>query len=141
VIVLDTTVLAYAVGADTKLAEPNLRILEAVRDGRLEATTTAEVIQEFVHVYARRRDRAQAAQLARAYAELLMPLAVVDRAELEAGLALFEQVRALGAFDGVLAAVALGRGAEALVSADRAFGAVPKLRHVDPFSSIEELFA
>ena len=78
---------------------------------------------------------------ARAYAELLMPLAVVDRAELEAGLALFEQVRALGAFDGVLAAVALGRGAEALVSADRAFGAVPKLRHVDPFSSIEELFA
>jgi len=130
VIVLDTTVLAYAVGADTKLAEPNLRILEAVRDGRLEATTTAEVIQEFAHVYARRRDRAQAAQLARAYAELLMPLAVVDRAE-----------RALGAFDGVLAAVALGRGAEALVSADRAFGAVPKLRHVDPFSSIEELFA
>jgi predicted nucleic acid-binding protein len=36
------------------------------------------------------------------------------------------------AFDAVLAAVALARGAEALVSADRAFASVPGLTWIDP---------
>lgn len=53
-IVLDTTVLV-----DVAIAEE-----------RIEATTTAEVIQAFVHVRARRRDRGDAA-LGRDYAELL----------------------------------------------------------------------
>jgi len=38
----------------------------------------------------------------------------------------------LGAFDSVLAAVALNRQAEALVSADRAFGSVRTLPWIDP---------
>jgi predicted nucleic acid-binding protein len=38
----------------------------------------------------------------------------------------------LEAFDAVLAAAAMGRGADALVWADRAFAAVPGLRWVDP---------
>jgi hypothetical protein len=139
VIVLDTTVLAYAVGADAKLAEPNRRLLQAVRDGTVEATTTAEVIQEFAHVYARRRNRAEAVRLGRAYAELLAPLAAVDPRELDDGLSLFEHHRALGAFDAILAAVALAREADALVSADHAFADVPKLRHIDPFLSLDDL--
>jgi predicted nucleic acid-binding protein len=38
----------------------------------------------------------------------------------------------LGAFDAVLAAVALAHGADALVSADAAFAAVPGLVLIDP---------
>lgn len=38
----------------------------------------------------------------------------------------------LGAFDAVLCAVALESGADAPVSADRAFAAVPGLHHVVP---------
>jgi ABC-type methionine transport system ATPase subunit len=41
----------------------------------------------------------------------------------------------LGAFDAVLAAVALSRGAEALVSAVRAFASVPELAWIDPATS------
>jgi hypothetical protein len=141
VIVLDTTVLVYAVGSDEKLGEPNRRLLQAVRDSKLQATTTPEVIQEFAHVYARRGDRGQASRLGKAYAELLAPLSVVDQRELEAGLLLFERVHALGAFDAVLAAVALSREAEALVSADHAFAEVPRLRHIDPLSSLGDLLS
>jgi hypothetical protein len=141
VIVLDTTVLVYAVGIDQTLAEPNRRLLQAMRDGKLQATTTPEVIQEFAHVYARRRDRAQAVRLGKAYTELLSPLCVVDRNELDAGLSLFERVKALGAFDAVLAAVALQRGADAIVSADHAFAGVPRLRHIDPLTSVDALLS
>ena len=130
-ILLDTTVLSYGVGAEHALREPCRRVLRAHGDGRIEATTTIEVVQEFLHVRASRRSRSDAVAHARYYVAALSPLAT--RAEdLDSGLTLFERYPALGAFDAVLAAVALNRRVEALVSADRAFGEVPHLPWVDP---------
>ena len=55
-IVLDTTVLVYAKGIDHPLRQPCRKLIDLIADGRIEATTTVEVIQEFVHVRARRRE-------------------------------------------------------------------------------------
>jgi uncharacterized protein len=131
-IVVDTTVLVYAKGGDHPLRDPCLALMTAVADDRLEATTSPEVIQEFVHVRARRRDRRDAASLGRAYAELFSPLMTITDNALRRGLSLFEQVEQLGAFDAVLAAGAAGAGASAIVSADAAFAAVTDVRHVVP---------
>jgi uncharacterized protein len=131
VIVLDTTVLVYAVGDDHELREPARAIVEAVESGAVQATTTVEAIQEFVHVRSRRRDRADAATLGRAYATLLSPLLQPSEENLVAGLRLFEREAALGAFDAVLAAAAIAAKSDALVSADRSFSAVRGLRWVD----------
>jgi uncharacterized protein len=133
-IVVDTTVLVYAKGTDHPLREPCRSLIEAVDGGRLRATTTAEAIQEFVHIRARRRERTEAADLGRAYADLFAPLLPVSETDLREGLRLFERHTALGAFDAVLAAAALGVGADAFVSADRAFATVPRLTYVDPGS-------
>jgi predicted nucleic acid-binding protein len=123
-IVLDTTILLYAKGQDHPLRDPCRRLIEAIRTGRIRATTTPEVIQEFVHVRARRRSRAEAVALGHAYADLLGPLAVVDGPALRAGLGLFEGATRLGAFDSVLVAAAVAVEAEAVVTADGAFGEV-----------------
>jgi predicted nucleic acid-binding protein len=131
-IVVDTTVLVYAKGADHPLRDRCRGLLEAVEAGRIAATTTAEVIQEFAHVRARRRDRADAAAMARAYVDLLTPLLVVEEESVREGLRLFERHPRLGSFDAVLAAASLRSGAQALVSADGAFAAVRRLAHVDP---------
>lgn len=131
-IVLDTTVLVYAVGVAHPLREPCRVLIGAARDGTVAATTTVEVVQELAHVRARRRGRADATAVARNYAALLAPLLVVDTDDLRAGLDLFERHDGLGAFDAVLAAVAIRRGADALVSADGAFAGIEGLRHVDP---------
>ena len=130
-IVFDTTVLVYAVGAEHPLRGPARRLVQAVDSGRVRATTTVEAIQELAHVRARRRGRRDAAAIARAYAALLAPLLEVGERELDAGLRLFERHDELGAFDAVLAAAALERGADALVSADRAFGLVRRLPFVE----------
>ena len=131
-IVLDTTVLLYAKGADHTLRDPARRLIAAVTDGDIEATTTAEVIQEFVHVRARRRGRTDAVTLGDDYAELLSPLLTVTAEQLHRGLEIFTRCERLGAFDAVLAAAALSIEAYALVSADAAFGTVPALTHVNP---------
>lgn len=123
-IVLDTTVLVYAVGAEHQLREP-CRALLSHRTTAL--TTTAGVIQEFVHVRSRRRSRADAVKLGTAYLTLLSPLLdVPDRAVREA-LGLLERHAELGAFDAVLAAAARMAECEALVTADRAFATLPDL--------------
>lgn len=130
-IVVDTTVLVYAVGADHPLRDPCRRLIELVRDGAVSATTTVEAVQEFVHVRARRRSRPDAAALGLDYAVLLAPLVRPEQADLRAGLELFITLEVLGAFGAVLSATAM-RTEAALVSADRAFAAVPGLRHLDP---------
>jgi len=132
VIVLDTTVLVYALGAEHPLREPSRRLIYAIATGRVDATTTAEVIQEFVHVRARRQGRADAAKAGRSFADLLAPLLVTPDAAVEAGLRLFERSKSLGVFDSFLAATTLANRADALVSADRAFSSVARLTHLLP---------
>ncbi len=131
-IVLDTTVLIYAVGAEHPLREPCRRLVGAVAGQQIEARTTVEVVQEFAHVRARRRGREDASALAAAYVDLLSPLIPVERDDVLRGLRLFGSTERLGAFDAVLAAAAIGARAEAIVSADRAFATVADLRHVLP---------
>jgi len=131
VIVLDTTVLAYAVGTEHPLREPSRRLLKALGEGTVTASTTVDVIQEFAHGYARRRPRADAAAQARRYATLLAPLLSPTEADLAAGLQLFEKQERLDAFDAVLAATTIAHEAKALVSADRAFASVRRLPFVE----------
>ncbi len=138
-IVLDTTVLVYAVGADHPLRGPCRQIVRAVQEARLTARTTIDVIQEFAHVRARRRGRHDASVLAHEYASLLQPLIVLDELDLKRGLDLFEEQDRLGAFDCMLAAAVTRRGAIGLVSADRAFAAVPGLQTFDPASDLDRV--
>lgn len=131
-IVVDTTVLIYAVGAEHPLAVPCRQVMTTIGAGQIRVSTTVEVIQEFLHVRSRRRTRKTATGLARRFATAMAPLLAVDSADLDAGLDLFERVPGLGAFDAVLAAAARNRQADALISADRAFADVPGLRHLNP---------
>jgi uncharacterized protein len=130
-IVLDTAVFVYAVGVEHPLKEPSKRVLEAVQSGAVEGATTAGVLQEFADVRARRRPRSDAVALARDFAALLSPLQRVEESDLDLGLRIFERSDRLGSFDAVLAAVAINRDAEALISSDRGFRGVRRLRHVD----------
>jgi predicted nucleic acid-binding protein len=132
VIVLDTTVLVYSKGSDHALRDPCRQLISAIADGQLQATTTVEVIQEFAHVRAQRRGRADAAALAAGYAEMLAPLLTVTNDDLGVGLSIFAREARLGAVDAVLAAAALASGASAIVSADMAFSDVSELPHVFP---------
>lgn len=131
-IVVDTTMLALAVGTDHPLRDAARRLIGAIAARAIEATTTPEVIQEFAHIRARRHDRTDAAAVARRYAELFAPLLVVEPAHLEHGLRLFSGHPEVGAFDAVLAATALAHEASALVSADSDFRVIAGLRHVMP---------
>jgi len=125
VILLDTAILVYAVGADHPLREPCRRIVSAIGDGRVAATTTVEVLQEFAHVRARRRGRSDAQVTTSTFTALLGPLAQPDTDDLEHGLRLFVEHESIGAFDAVLAAIVQRRDhLTGLLSADTGFATI-----------------
>lgn len=128
---LDTTVLVYAVGAEHPFREPCRRLVAAAESRAIVARTTVEVLQEFVHVRSRRRDRADAVERARSYLTLFGPLLVSEEAHLLAALAIFRSSPTVGMFDALLASVAIAHGAP-LVSADRGFGVIAGLDHLLP---------
>ncbi|MBA2389180.1 MAG: type II toxin-antitoxin system VapC family toxin [Geodermatophilaceae bacterium] len=130
-ILLDTTVLSYAVGTEHSLREPCRHLLGAISSGAVRASTTIEVIQEFLHVRSRRRSREDAVELATAYLQLLSPLVRLDEDILGEAFKLYVATPGLGSFDALLAALAI-QHSDTLVSADRAFAEVPDLRHVVP---------
>ncbi len=130
-IVLDTTVLVYAVGSKHPLRDPCRELISAIAAGKLRATTTVEVLQEFTHVRARRRGREDGARLARDYLDVLSPLLLVGEDDLREGLRLYARGERIGAFDAVLAAAASRSSAVAIVSADAAF-AEADVPHVVP---------
>lgn len=133
-IVVDTNVLVYAVGADHPLREPCRRLVAAAGDGRLDACTTVEAVQEFVHVRARARGRADAVELGRRYAVVFAPLLSSTPEALGDALRLYARNDDLDAFDALLAATALRANADAVVSADSAFDRVRGLKYFAPDS-------
>ena len=131
-IVVDTTILVYAVGSTHPLKDPSVRFFAAVAAGNVDATTTPEVIQEFAHVRARRFSRSDAVAVARDFTHLLSPLLTSDELALDRGLDVFERYAELGSFDALLAATAIAADATALLSADSAFGSLSELPHLMP---------
>lgn len=120
----------YTVGSEESLAKLGRRLTEAVAAQRVDATTSLGVIEEFAHVAARRRGRADAVGLARQFVRLLRPLRVEEAEDLDLGLTLFERHAKLGSFDALLAAVAINHG-DTILSPDTGFADVPDLQYAE----------
>lgn len=130
-ILLDTSVLIYAVGTEHPLRDPCRRVLAAQRAGSIDGTVTVEILQEFTHARARRHPRADAAAIARDYAGSFRVLQTTTT-DLDRGLQLYITHPEVGMFDSIVAAVALNHAATALISTDRGFATVAGLRWIDP---------
>lgn len=115
--ILDTNVLVYAAGVDHPLRGAARNVIEAIHDGDLDATTTVLVLQEFVHVYARRRTIDAAVDAARAYVQLLEPLIAVSAEHLAIALPLIAE-HACRPSDALIAAACVERR-DQLITADR----------------------
>ena len=117
-ILLDTTCLVYAVGDDHERRASARALMDAALRGTITARTTSQIIMEFAHVRGRRRDRKDAASLARDFSDLLGPLETTTAPDVATALTLWQDNPRIGSFDALLLAVAVRTGAEAIVSED-----------------------
>ena len=130
---VDTAVLAYAVGGAHPLAAPCREIVRAAGAGQIELHASVEMVQEFVFHRMRRTDRLIAVRQARDAAGLCV-LHDFDAGVLSIALELIATTDGLGGRDAVHAATALRHGLSIIVSPDRAFDRVPRIRRLDPLT-------
>lgn len=129
---LDTNVFVYAIGGPSPYREPCRRIMELLATGEIEGEVSVDLVQEFLHQRFRRTGDRHAAAAAARHVSMLVALHDVTATESLRALALFARHEQLGARDTMFAAVALNRGLDAIVTADRGFDGIPGLRRIDP---------
>lgn len=100
--------------------------------GRLEATTSVEVVQELVHVYGRDPVRRPAGlAFAREILDAFEPVLSIEARDMRSAIELWQGTPEIDARDALHAAVCLRHGLQ-LVSTDRAFDRIPHLVRRDP---------
>jgi uncharacterized protein len=128
---LDTAVLMYAAGAEHELRTPSREIIRRVARGDLEATISAEVVQEILHRFVAIRRTGLGAAMARDALDLFDPVLPITHAVMSRMPALVERYPALSARDLVHVATCLGAGIGTIVSPDRGFDAVTEVKRID----------
>lgn len=130
-IFLDTNVFLYAVGAADPQQEPCRRIIRAVAAGRLDAATSSEVVQEILHVLAR-RGRADAVEVVRNALALFPDLLPVGAREMAEACDLLDAQPGLSVRDAVHAATMRSYEIDTIVSVDAHFDAIRGIRRLEP---------
>ena len=133
---LDANVFLYAVGGDSPHRESCRALLAAMAAGRIDAVTSSEVLQEVLHVSARRRGVADGIAATRAAAGLVAEVLPLKGPDVLAACEVLEEAPRLGARDAFHVAVMRAAGLTTMVSVDRDFDDVPGLTRVDPADAV-----
>ena len=128
----DTNVFIYALGRDHPHRQACRRVVDLAAEGVLRGEASVELVQEFLHVRARRSgDRAEAVREAEAVASLCT-LHDLTELDLHLALSLFARTGSIEARDAIHAATALNRGIDAILSTDEDFDSVAGLERISP---------
>lgn len=128
-ILLDTNVLALAVGAEHPRRTAAQKLIRLIANRDVRASTTPEVLQEFAHVRGRRGSRSEGSRQVLDFLTLLSPLVVTQPEDVPVGLDLWTRYPAIGCFDAMLLGTAHRVGAT-VVSTDKAFARQKLVPHL-----------
>lgn len=140
-LLLDTAVFLYARGGEHPLRGSCATLLEHVTAGRLVPECSAELVQELTHVLLRRGQSPRTVVREVRAVQGMCRVHPFDELVLDAALDLVARGGALGMRDAVHAATALVHQLDAVVTTDRAFAAVPRLRVLTPAEACDALSA
>lgn len=130
-VLVDTAVLAYALGGEHKDRAACQRLVAAAGAGEIELHASVELVQELLFHRMRKTTRKIAAAQARDTAQLCV-LHDFDAAVLTRAIDLVAASRSIGGRDAVHAATALHHGLSHVVSPDLAFDGIDGLHRLDP---------
>ena len=129
---LDTNIFIYAMGRPNPYKDPCLRIVAALEGSFHGYLTNTEVLQEILHIFARRGEREHGARRVREIMDSVEEVIPIGREEIYVASRLLIQRPQLDARDAIHAAVVQLHGLEGIVSADRGFDVIRGVTRFDP---------
>ncbi len=122
----------YAAGREHRLRQPCREVLSLVEADRLEAVTSAEVVQEILHRFSRTERWAEGVELAEAVVDAFSPVLAVthDVVSLMPGLA--RRYPHHSARDLIHVATCVHHGIRAIISPDTDFDRIVEVERIPP---------
>lgn len=128
----DTAVVMYAAGGPHPMRQSSRDLIDAVVNGRLDATVSAEVVQEILHRFSASGRRDVGTAMAEATLDLFAPVLPITDRIMRRMPTLFTEYGDLSARDLVHVATCREVGIEIIVSPDRGFDQIEGLERLDP---------
>jgi predicted nucleic acid-binding protein len=132
IVFIDTAVVMYANGANHPLREACRSIMIQVGDGRLEAVTSAEVVQEILHRFVSIRRPEIGIAIAGLTMDAFAPVLPITHALMRRVPDLAARYPTLSARHLVHVATCIHEGISEMITPDRGFDQVAEVRRIDP---------
>ena len=129
---LDVNIFIYAAGREHPYKAPSARFIHELGEGRVEAVTDAEVLQEVLYRYWRVKALPEGSALCERIVQLVPEVLAVSKRDVVIATRLLGEQPTIEPRDAVHAAVMLNHGITQLYSYDRHFDAIPHLKRLEP---------
>ena len=137
---IDTNIPMYAAGTPHPLTGPSQAIIRAVVEGKLEAVTDAEVLQEIFYRYLHIGEREKGLMVFDRFRRIMLGhILPIDEADVQRARELAEEYPGLSPRDLIHLAVMLRHGLHEIITADRGFDQVREIRRIDPAEFPDQL--
>jgi uncharacterized protein len=132
---LDAAIFMYAAGATHPLKEHCAALLARVADRSLDATTSAEVVQEVLHRYRAIGRGDGGIALAREILSAFQPVVSITDGVARRLPDLAARYPGLSSRDIIHAATCIEHGIQTIITPDRGFDAVSEIKRLDPIAA------
>ena len=130
---IDTNTPMYAAGTPHPLRDPCQAIIRAVAEGKLEAVTDAEVLQEILYRYLHIGEREKGLMVFDRFRRIMLGhILPLDEEDVQRARELAEEYPRLSPRDLIHLAVMLRHGLHEIISADRGFDRIREIRRLEP---------
>ncbi len=129
---LDANVFLYAIGGDSPHRDSCRAVIQAIGDGTIDAVTSSEVLQEILHVRARRFGVNDASKAVRAAAGVVTDVLPVTKGDVLVACDVLEERPQPSARDALHVAVMKNARIHLLVSLDKDFDHLTGIKRVTP---------
>lgn len=129
-IFIDSNIPMYVAGQAHAHRKPALDFMQRVRDGKVAACTSTEVLQEILYRYNALKRLDVARQVYELFVELCPVVHPVSLADTDRAKALLCTGSGIGVRDAIHAAVMLNRDVHQIATFDRAFDRIPGIKRL-----------
>lgn len=129
---LDANIVLYAAGAPHPHREASAELILRAGRGEVRVAADAEMLQEVLHVWARRGRRREGAALVRKTIGVCVETFPVTADDIKKACSFVESIDGISVRDAVHAAVMLRHGIREIVSVDPDFDRIPGIRRRTP---------
>jgi len=136
---IDANVPIYAAGRPSEFGEPCRAILRATGEGRLDAVSNVEVIQEIVHYFSAVRRAPEGVALARYFLTVVRRVLPIDPLDAAAMLEILAAHERIEPRDALHYAVMRRHGITHIITADAHFDSLPGIVRIDPRNADQAL--